>query len=979
MLGLSWIMALLGAAPTRILDPESDPTGTTGTDADSQRAGYDAFITELCRHGMAILPIDHEGKTPVDTRTPAMRTRDAAELAAAVENYREAHGCDHPHLPRTVTPGEAPGGVYLASSNPARVKTLVKRYFDDRGALPNLALAVGRSPVIVVDADTPSEVAAWHAWAERHAGVDDQGRPRWAEAVHPLMGWRSYPPPTISTPGTTGADGRPAHHGGGHWYFTLPGATGGGDLAARRQWEADCRAARREHEAEMRAWRAGGQTGPEPVLHLPPDPTDSPEMQRRWGGFRFADFPSSMTIRVDGVGEFTVMLRQRYVLIPPSRRAEGRYRLTGEAAAAEDWLLPALVAENTRRKENSATRVVGGATGGAGAAGLSAEAATALESIGWSEILGEIGWTEAGTDRDGNTTWSRPGGSSPRSATEHPSGRLHVWSTADPDLAAGSYSKAGAYAEIHGCTVSEAITELTGLPAGRPASRVVWATAGPLAAVWDAEAPVPADMRRYCAAEDPDYERVPAGHAVRVVGHGDDGRALVETRRVVDLVPASDGTWGLPAGDGDGTGLPATTAGGALVAQAGQAVIPDAALDAARAHLAAAYGAAGAADLYAAHGDALILETIRSLRVSLARAAAATPIDTPPAEPAALTDEELDALLTAEDEPVDFIAGLFYPQALHLLVGPPAAGKTWIGLEALRSAGRGIYVDADANGVGQLASRYLALGGAREDLTSGAVHLVSLHDEATRLGVAVPQAARSLVAWAEQAAGEGPFVAVVDSLTQLLAAQGEDSNSDTAVTAVAQMLGGLAERAAVIVMDHVGHEDRGRPRGSTAKADSAHVVLMLRPGEPRDDDTALVAHIDITKDRRGRLRAATTAPDNPHHAGTWLLREAATPLAPAGAPTLGAEFIPAATAAAAAERRRASQAEGDAGLAAAVVESLCAEGDAPGTTRAVDAIRDRAGMGRDRARAALDAAVDAGKLETEPGPGGRGQRYHPAT
>ncbi|APT91049.1 hypothetical protein CSPHI_08410 [Corynebacterium sphenisci DSM 44792] len=964
MLGLSWVMALLGAAPTRILDPESDPTGTTPTDPDSQRAGYDSYISELCRHGVALLPIDHQGKLPADTRTPAMRTRDAAELAAAVDAYREVHGCDHPHLPRTVTPGEAPGGVYLASSNPARVKTLVKRYFDDRGVLPNLAIAVGRSPVIVVDADTPAEVAAWHAWAERHAGVDDQGRPRWAEAVHPLMGWRSYPSPTISTPGTTGADGRPAHHGGGHWYFTLPGATGGDDLDARRGWEADCRAARREHEAAARAWREGGRVGPEPVLHLPPDPADSPEMQARWQGFRFADFPSSMTITVDGVGSFTVMIRQRYVLIPPSRRAEGRYRLTGEDHPAEDWLLPALVAENARRKENSAARVVGGAGAGGTGTGLSPAAEDALEGIDWGDILREIHWEVSGTGADGAVIWRRPGGSSPRSACEYADGRLHVWSTDDPDLPEGSYSKAGAYATIHGTSVSEAITALTGIEPARPPSRTVWATAGPLAVVWDAEAPVPEGWSRYCAAEDDAYERVPDDRAVRVVGHGDDGRPIV------DLVPSADGSWSLPAG----TGLPATTTAGGAPATMDAAVgIPPAALDAAWAHLVAAHGDAGAGDLLAAHGRGLLYETARSLRVAIARAAAATPIDAAAAEPPVPDADTLDQWLADADTPVRLLRDMWYPQALHLLVGPPTAGKTWACLDLLAGAGAGLYLDLDANTPAALASRYVRLGGAREDLLQGRVRLVSAHEEARRQGVTPLEAVRRLAAWAleEATATDGAYVVVVDSMTQLLSAAGEDSNSDTAVTAGMQTFGPLAERACVVIADHVGHEAVDRPRGSTAKSDAAHAVLVMRPTEPRDGATMLAAHISIAKDRYAALTSQLTAPGDPRHAGTWLLREAGAPLAPAGAPSLAGEFIPAATAAAAAERRQASQAAEDARTVAREIAALDGDGSGVAKTKAAAAVLARlnaaaeaddapATWSRARVTAAIEEAIEAG-------------------
>lgn len=158
--------------------------------------------------------------------------------------------------------------------------------------------------------------------------------------------------PTVCTPGKIDENGVAAHYDGGHFYFTVPE---GVELSAH----------------------AGTYTQPG--------------------------------------GDYAIMWRDRYVLIPPSVRAEGAYVQTG----MEFEVFPALVEKiNTygelrrprTRDEMSDDDLV-----------MSDSIDEWAESISWAEILAPYGWLEAGRpDNCGCDVWTAPGDhGSPKSATTH--------------------------------------------------------------------------------------------------------------------------------------------------------------------------------------------------------------------------------------------------------------------------------------------------------------------------------------------------------------------------------------------------------------------------------------------------------------------------------------------------------------------------------------------------------------------------------
>lgn len=101
---------------------------------------------------------------------------------------------------------KSPSGVKLATDDPGTHNDYLDEYRRRHRDKPvNLALAAGRSRLLIVDCDTPEQVAAFLADAD--ADPDTQ--------------------PTVTTPGAR-AETKPGeperwnHHGGGHYYFVVP-------------------------------------------------------------------------------------------------------------------------------------------------------------------------------------------------------------------------------------------------------------------------------------------------------------------------------------------------------------------------------------------------------------------------------------------------------------------------------------------------------------------------------------------------------------------------------------------------------------------------------------------------------------------------------------------------------------------------------------------------------------------------------------
>lgn len=188
-------------------------------------------------------------------------------------------------------------------------------------------------------------------------------------------------PPTVLSPGQIGPNGEWVHSNGGHFYFTVDD------------------------------------------IDIPTLPRGNGSMT--WGG-------------EDG---FAILWDRRYVLIPPSVRAEGAYELAGRDYPAPQWIIDAIKERAAAREARQGNQQPFGA--------LNTEIEDWAEGISWDEILEPLGWTPtARPDSCGCDVYTAPGEhANPKSATAHDPGcsdgryngyALHIW-TDNPGEPFASY------------------------------------------------------------------------------------------------------------------------------------------------------------------------------------------------------------------------------------------------------------------------------------------------------------------------------------------------------------------------------------------------------------------------------------------------------------------------------------------------------------------------------------------------------------
>ena len=289
---------------------------------------------------------------------------------------------------------------------------------------PNFAVEVGSSNAVVVDCDTADEVAWFKEWATQQSGDA-----KWMKTM-----------PTVLSPGVF-ADGEWKHRDGGHYWFTIDEAAG--------------------------LTTADGV----PVKPLPEEIT-------------------KVTVKKPGTNvQFTIMVNRAYVLIPPSHRAEGSYRAAGPSHSLPGWLYSYILTDHIDRREKVARKREEKAQ----REGLGPEEVEQLEhwweTRTWGSILSQLGWTRYGkADSCGCPVFSRPGGSSPKSATAHVRGcsdaryadsmdpPIHFWTDSPgPEISAmidaagtsGTLSKLQLVAAVEEAgDVAKATRDAIELPAG---------------------------------------------------------------------------------------------------------------------------------------------------------------------------------------------------------------------------------------------------------------------------------------------------------------------------------------------------------------------------------------------------------------------------------------------------------------------------------------------------------------------------------
>lgn len=372
-------------------------------------------------------------------------------------------------------------------------KTRVK-YWLSQGANLAVAPGTGERRILIVDVDTSEE---------KRAFVED-----WKNADSLPDGMKDSVPLTVSSPGVmdTSVGGEPVwtHKDGGHFWFSVPDSAELPDRPGKLTW-CRCHGVRQPVGTCRNAWTAYYGSG--------------------------------------------------YVLVPPSVRPEGAYRLTGAVHRAPEWLTDLTLSARASEREEGST----GALSALQASGV-LEDEDPIDSWSkdhsWQEILMGDGFTPCDYDGCGCPTFTRPG--SPvhtKSVTAHEfgctkydtskgHGPLHIWSDA---LGTGTMSKISYIAKFHHegnmgdamralgiqtLSVSDELSDFGDIPKD---------DASQVEAKVDEDRFAPIDWEELWDTEDDDAEYLPGmllerGQQISLIGDGKSGKSLLKAEWCVKAI-----------------------------------------------------------------------------------------------------------------------------------------------------------------------------------------------------------------------------------------------------------------------------------------------------------------------------------------------------------------------------------------------------------------------------------------------------------
>lgn len=466
MLGSSKLTTLFGSV--------SPGVNTAGMDVLS------AMLRSYAAEGIAVLFVDPATKIPLDPRPDTRKRKDQKQW--------EAEG----------NTGKAPAGFHLATSNATTLKSYLKhvrKTFDGAEAVSKeqsarrwgftplgFGLVPDKSRYVVVDCDTVEEGWAFRNFLMDHSqdanvaahvdviqpSVHTPGKVTggtWHVAreaqVYDDYGVEVYIPPTYQNEG-----GSAKHIGGGHWYFPYPDEFSlPENVPAKIQIRYSC-----EDRSELlTAYREAKEA-------YAVDPHDDTLEAYNEAVARVQEviarsrqeYEQENYSNEGEYAQFTIMLHSCYVIIPPSSRYEGHYRVGNGDYAWEPWLEeiivgatphtpvedtpPALVTppsqpSATPSRVEYAEDPVAEITADPESFALSFS--EAIEHWAWTQpwesiLRAEDGWVKQPfTDRCGCEIFTAPGiHASPKSVTAHigscalgcsDSGRLHIWTDNPPE------------------------------------------------------------------------------------------------------------------------------------------------------------------------------------------------------------------------------------------------------------------------------------------------------------------------------------------------------------------------------------------------------------------------------------------------------------------------------------------------------------------------------------------------------------------
>jgi hypothetical protein len=200
-----------------------------------------------------------------------------------------------------------------------------------------------------------------------------------------------------------------------------------------------------EKDAFLAQWTENSDrdmTSMAPTVVSPGAKVDGRWVHKDGGHFWFTlpegyDLPDSGGV-LRGEGGWSVLWRGKQVLVPPSSRDEGTYRLVGQSSELPAWLREFIRRGAASQAEKRTAAAVSART----ADPISAWASDKT----WSDILTPDGWTDTGkADNCGCPIWTAPGDhASPKSATAHEAGcsqydtsmgqaPIHIWTDNIPE------------------------------------------------------------------------------------------------------------------------------------------------------------------------------------------------------------------------------------------------------------------------------------------------------------------------------------------------------------------------------------------------------------------------------------------------------------------------------------------------------------------------------------------------------------------
>lgn len=164
-----------------------------------ENANMLGIAVNAVRSGFAVLPVRAGDKIPLCTLTDHQRK--TADRAA----QKAAKAAGRPNWNAALHYNSGDCGFKHAITKDTQAQSIFKRMLE-ADPMTNLAIEVGKSNVIVVDADTEEQVEGFlNLWATK------SGRPELRNVL-----------PTVSTPGVCETDGTWRHKNGGHFHFRLP-------------------------------------------------------------------------------------------------------------------------------------------------------------------------------------------------------------------------------------------------------------------------------------------------------------------------------------------------------------------------------------------------------------------------------------------------------------------------------------------------------------------------------------------------------------------------------------------------------------------------------------------------------------------------------------------------------------------------------------------------------------------------------------